>query len=46
MTRALDPEVVDAIWAAIEPILPVPMTLILWAVTTRGSPTRCAFAGF
>lgn len=24
MTRALDPEVVDAIWAAIEPILPVP----------------------
>ncbi len=24
MTRALDPEVVDAIWAAIEPILPRP----------------------
>jgi hypothetical protein len=22
MTRALDPEVMDAIWAAIEPILP------------------------
>ena len=24
MTRAMDPEVADAIWAAIEPILPVP----------------------
>ena len=26
MTRALDPEVTDAIWAAIEPLLPVPDT--------------------
>ena len=24
MTRAMDPEVADAIWAAIEPILPIP----------------------
>ena len=24
MTRALDPEVADAIWAAIEPVLPPP----------------------
>ena len=25
MTRAMDPEVADAIWAAIEPILPIPV---------------------
>ena len=25
MTRAMDPEVADAIWAAIEPILPIPL---------------------
>ena len=43
MTRAMDSEVADAIWATIEPILP--SMIIRSAVTTRGSPTECASVG-
>ena len=45
MTRAMDPEVADAIWAAIEPILPSRSMSIRSAATARGSRTGSASAG-
>jgi hypothetical protein len=41
----MDPEVADAIWAAIEPILPTPVMITRSAVTTRASPTGSASGG-
>ena len=46
--RALDPEVMDAMWVAAEPLLPWPNTAVMiirWAVTILGSRTGCALRG-
>jgi hypothetical protein len=45
MTRALEPEVFDAICAAIEPLLRVPIDDHLSAATTRGCSTGSVSAG-
>ena len=43
--RALETDVVDAVWAAIEPLLPPTVESIRWAVTGPGCRTGCAFWG-
>jgi transposase len=45
MTRAMDPEVADAIWAAIEPILPVPVDDHPLGCHTPRVPDRVCFRG-
>jgi transposase len=43
--RALDPEVVDAIWAAIEPLIPPRPVRTRWAATGLGYRTSSASEG-
>ena len=45
MTRAMDPEVADAIWAAIEPILPVPVDDHPLGCHNPRVPDRVCFRG-
>jgi transposase len=45
MTRAMDPEVADAIWAAIEPILPVPVDEHPLGCHNPRVPDRVCFRG-
>lgn len=45
MTRAMDPEVVDAIWAAVEPILPVPVDEHPLGCHNPRVPDRVCFRG-
>jgi hypothetical protein len=45
MTRAMDPEVADAIWEAIEPIFRSLSTITRSAATTHGFRTGSASAG-
>jgi transposase len=45
MTRAMDPEVSDAIWAAIEPILPVPIDAHPLGCHNPRVPDRVCFRG-
>ena len=40
--RALEPEVFDAVWAAVEPLLPSPTRPTRWAVTDGGRRTASA----
>lgn len=43
--RALDPEVVDAVWSAIEPLLPVPVNSHPLGCHRRRVPDRVCFRG-
>jgi hypothetical protein len=45
MTRAMDPEVADAIWAAIEPILPIPVDEHPLGCHNPRVPDRVCFRG-
>ena len=45
MTRAMDPEVADAIWAAIEPILPIPADEHPLGCHNPRVPDRVCFRG-
>ena len=45
MTRAMDPEVADAIWAAIEPILPIPVDDHPLGCHNPRVPDRVCFRG-
>src|SRR3954447_11106711 len=45
MTRAMDPEVADAIWAAIEPFLPVPVDDHPLGCHNPRVPDRVCFRG-
>ena len=44
--RALDPEVIDAVWAACEPLIPERVSTHRWAVTDGGFLTRSAFGEY
>jgi transposase len=45
MTRAMDPEVADAVWAAIEPILPIPVDEHSLGCHNPRVPDRVCFRG-
>ena len=41
--RALDPEVLNAVWAAVKALIPLAKTTTPWAVTVPGSPIGYVF---